>query len=255
MKWLSISAVIAVDRLRELRPLPVTVHPAVLRRRGPLDRRHRRPPVRRGAGDLESRGGARALGRARGAPAGRPRPPRRRGPGARLHLVAGPLVPRASPTDRQPLAKIMDAVQRALDESRGAIAALNRPIDEPLDLALEHAGHRRRRPGWRPPPARPRRQGRGDAGLAGCAPAHHPRGGRQRGAPRARPNHHPRVEERGSRVLRITDDGQGFDVVGSPIGPELRPDRACASGPSRSAAPSPSPRRRPVGTTIEVTLP
>jgi signal transduction histidine kinase len=43
------------------------------------------------------------------------------------------------PSDHQPLAKIMDAVQRALDESRGAIAALNRPIDEPLELALEHA--------------------------------------------------------------------------------------------------------------------
>ena len=33
----------------------------------------------------------------------------------------------------------MDAVERALDESRGAIAALNRPIDEPLDRALGHA--------------------------------------------------------------------------------------------------------------------
>jgi signal transduction histidine kinase len=45
------------------------------------------------------------------------------------------------PTDHQPLAKIMDAVERALDESRGAIAALNRPIDERLDQALEHAAH------------------------------------------------------------------------------------------------------------------
>ena len=33
----------------------------------------------------------------------------------------------------------MDAVERALDESRGAIAALSRPMDEPLDLALGHA--------------------------------------------------------------------------------------------------------------------
>jgi signal transduction histidine kinase len=43
------------------------------------------------------------------------------------------------PTDTQPLGQIMDAVERALDESRGAIAALSRPIDEPLDRALGHA--------------------------------------------------------------------------------------------------------------------
>jgi signal transduction histidine kinase len=43
------------------------------------------------------------------------------------------------PTDTEPLEQVMDAVERALDESRGAIAALNRPIDEPLDLALGHA--------------------------------------------------------------------------------------------------------------------
>jgi signal transduction histidine kinase len=43
------------------------------------------------------------------------------------------------PSGGESLVKIMDAVQRALDESRGAIAALNRPIDEPLELAVEHA--------------------------------------------------------------------------------------------------------------------
>ena len=43
------------------------------------------------------------------------------------------------PSDRQPLEQIMDAVERALDESRGAIAALSRPMDEPLDLALGQA--------------------------------------------------------------------------------------------------------------------
>jgi signal transduction histidine kinase len=35
-------------------------------------------------------------------------------------------------------ALIMEAVQRALDESRGAISALNRPLHEPLHLALAH---------------------------------------------------------------------------------------------------------------------
>jgi signal transduction histidine kinase len=43
------------------------------------------------------------------------------------------------PNDTEPLEQVMDAVERALDESRGAIAALSRPIDEPLDIALEHA--------------------------------------------------------------------------------------------------------------------
>jgi signal transduction histidine kinase len=43
------------------------------------------------------------------------------------------------PDDPQPLGQILDAVERALDESRGAIAALNRPMDEPLDLAIGHA--------------------------------------------------------------------------------------------------------------------
>jgi signal transduction histidine kinase len=43
------------------------------------------------------------------------------------------------PADTEPLEQVMDAVERALDESRGAIAALSRPIDEPLDLALGHA--------------------------------------------------------------------------------------------------------------------
>jgi signal transduction histidine kinase len=43
------------------------------------------------------------------------------------------------PDDRQPLLQIMDAVERALDESRGAIAALSRPMDEPLDVALGNA--------------------------------------------------------------------------------------------------------------------
>ena len=43
------------------------------------------------------------------------------------------------PGDIEPLEQVVDAVERALDESRGAIAALSRPIDEPLDQALGHA--------------------------------------------------------------------------------------------------------------------
>jgi signal transduction histidine kinase len=38
-----------------------------------------------------------------------------------------------------PIQRIRDAVDRALDESRGAIAALNRELDEPLHQAIGHA--------------------------------------------------------------------------------------------------------------------
>lgn len=41
-------------------------------------------------------------------------------------------------TFRRTSGLIMEAVQRALDESRGAISALNRPLHEPLHLALAH---------------------------------------------------------------------------------------------------------------------
>jgi signal transduction histidine kinase len=39
---------------------------------------------------------------------------------------------------RESSSMIMEAVQRALDESRGAISALSRPLHEPLHLALAH---------------------------------------------------------------------------------------------------------------------
>ena len=38
--------------------------------------------------------------------------------------------------DRETAAEIMESVQRALDESRGAISALGRPVSEPLHVAL-----------------------------------------------------------------------------------------------------------------------
>jgi signal transduction histidine kinase len=43
------------------------------------------------------------------------------------------------PTNHEPLNLVMAAVDRALDESRGAIASLNRPVDETLDVAVGHA--------------------------------------------------------------------------------------------------------------------
>jgi signal transduction histidine kinase len=41
-----------------------------------------------------------------------------------------------SDPDRETAAEIMESVQRALDESRGAISALGRPVSEPLHIAL-----------------------------------------------------------------------------------------------------------------------
>jgi signal transduction histidine kinase len=41
-------------------------------------------------------------------------------------------------TDQETTSQIMESVQRALDESRGAISALNRPLHEPLHMALAH---------------------------------------------------------------------------------------------------------------------
>ena len=43
------------------------------------------------------------------------------------------------PDERDVLVHISDAVDRALDESRSAIAAMSRPIDEPLDVAVGNA--------------------------------------------------------------------------------------------------------------------
>jgi signal transduction histidine kinase len=44
-----------------------------------------------------------------------------------------------NPDERGALGHILDAVERALDETRGAITALSRPMDEPLDVALGNA--------------------------------------------------------------------------------------------------------------------
>lgn len=53
---------------------------------------------------------------------------------------AGWLLGRSRDTEwERPLERIGDAVERALDESRGAIAALNRELDEPLHQAIGNA--------------------------------------------------------------------------------------------------------------------
>jgi signal transduction histidine kinase len=45
---------------------------------------------------------------------------------------------RTRPPGEDEMNQIMESVERALDESRGAIAALKRPVDEPLESALAH---------------------------------------------------------------------------------------------------------------------
>jgi signal transduction histidine kinase len=158
------------------------------------------------------------------------------------------------PTNGQPLAKIMDSVQRALDESRGAIAALNRPIDEPFDLALEHAatdvadrvGARLQldlddrvevTADWRDALLRITRE----------AVANAVRHGHARTITLQLRN--------GDHVcLRVTDDGQGFDVAGPRSGQSFgltgMRERTESLGGTFAISSAPS-----VGTTIEVTLP
>jgi signal transduction histidine kinase len=118
------------------------------------------------------------------------------------------------PDDPQPLGQILDAVERALDESRGAIAALNRPMDEPLDLALGHAaldvanrvGVRLRLeldeglevpPGWREALMRIAREAVANAARHG----------------HARTISLRLAEDEDGVCLQVTDDGEGFDVT------------------------------------------
>jgi signal transduction histidine kinase len=115
------------------------------------------------------------------------------------------------PDDGHQLEQIMDAVERALDESRGAIAALNRPIDEPLDRAIGQAaqdvanriGARLQLdldprvdvpPDWRVALLRIAREAVGNA----------VRHGRARTV-------NVQLREDDSITLRISDDGDGFD--------------------------------------------
>ena len=71
-----------------------------------------------------------------------------------------------APPDTREMDHILESVERALDESRGAIAALSRSVDEPLHLDAGSHGHGRRRTpgragGARPRPERCRCRGRG----------------------------------------------------------------------------------------------
>jgi signal transduction histidine kinase len=158
------------------------------------------------------------------------------------------------PSAPQPLEQIMDAVERALDESRGAIAALNRPVDEPLEAALGHAaqdvadrvGARLQldlEPGievgaeWREALLRIAREAVGNAVRHG-----HARTVRFQ------------LREGDGVWLRVTDDGDGFDPgdprPGQNYGLTSMRERTESLGGEFAIASVPG-----AGTTIEVTLP
>jgi len=158
------------------------------------------------------------------------------------------------PDDGQPLEQIMDAVERALDESRGAIAALSRPIDEPLDLALGQAaqdvanriGARLQLdldprvevpPDWRVALLRIAREAVGNA----------VRHGRARTVSL-------QLHEADSITLRVSDDGDGFD----PEAPRSTLSYGLTSMRERTESLGGEFRISSVegaGTTIEVVLP
>ena len=160
------------------------------------------------------------------------------------------------PDDPQPLGQILDAVERALDESRGAIAALSRPMDEPLDLALGHAAlDVANRVGARlhldldegvEVPAR----------LARGAAADRARGGRQRRPPRPRAHGQRSSCATATAIwLRVTDDGERLRPRRSALEPELRAHehaRAHRVARRHASVISSTPGE---GTTVEVQLP
>ena len=158
------------------------------------------------------------------------------------------------PDDPAPLGQIMDAVERALDESRSAIAALSRPIDEPLDRALGHAaldianrvGARLHldlardvevSPDWRDALLRISRE----------AVANAVRHGRARTIS-------VQLRQGDSVSLRVTDDGDGFDLSAprssQSFGLTSMRERAESLGGEFTIASTPGS-----GTTVEVTLP
>ena len=158
------------------------------------------------------------------------------------------------PDDPQPLGQILDAVERALDESRGAIAALNRPIDEPIDVAIGHAaldvanrvGARLQLdldegidvpPGWREALLRIVREAVANAARHGHARTIAVRFSDDHGA-----------------LLRVSDDGDGFDLAAprssQSFGITSMRERTESLGGSFSIASAPGQ-----GATVEVRLP
>jgi signal transduction histidine kinase len=120
---------------------------------------------------------------------------------------------RKAKQDRETTTEILESVQRALDDTRGAISALNRPLHEPLHLALAHTAEEVAGrvgasleldldetiavpPAWEEALPRIVREAVVNAvrhGRAGTVSVH--------------------LRNTDGTWLRITDDGQGFDVT------------------------------------------
>jgi signal transduction histidine kinase len=147
--------------------------------------------------------------------------------------------------------QVATAAERALDESRRAIAALTRPVDEPLEVALGQAAEE--------VAARVGTTVEIEVGLPEAVePALREtlirivreavtNAGRHGGAARVR-------VELGNGVLRIVDDGHGFDPAQAAAGPgfgllSMR-ERAQSFGAAFSVLSEPG-----AGTTVEVRLP
>ena len=92
--------------------------------------------------------------------------------------------------DKELAEGIMEAVQRALDETRGAISELGRPVHEPLHMALASTAEEITTRLGAAARARHGQGRRGPAGLGGGAAPHPARGGGQRRAPRRGTDHH-----------------------------------------------------------------
>jgi signal transduction histidine kinase len=161
---------------------------------------------------------------------------------------------RALPTtDRDTAQEIMESVQRALDESRGAISALSRPVSEPLHRALaqtaeEVAGRLGARleldidervsvpPAWEEALPRILREAVANAvrhGHARTVTVH--------------------LRDAEGIWMRVTDDGSGFDVTNVPdtsFGLIGMKERAEALGGGFKVSSEPGR-----GTSVEVVLP
>ena len=162
----------------------------------------------------------------------------------------------AAEHDHDPgLAQLANAGQRALDESRRAVASLTRPVDEPLDVALAQAAE----------DVALRTGATVELALASnvvVTPAR--REALVRITREAITNAARHADAGTIRVelatsptlrLRVVDDGSGFDQEAPRPASTGSGSRACASGPRAWAVRSVSSRGSAPGHVVEVVLP
>jgi signal transduction histidine kinase len=158
------------------------------------------------------------------------------------------------PQEEEDSDQILEAVERALDESRGAIAALSRPVDEPLHVALAHGAKEvaerlggtveldiqagvQLPPSWREALARILREAIANAIRHGHARTVS-----------------VELNDTNGIWLRVTDDGQGFDpsepTPGTSFGLISMRERTESLGGEFRLSSEPG-----VGTAVEVLIP